>query len=134
MIKEELKSAGLEVKDSMESLFERGGTTIMEDDNYIRIKGHNIPLSEFRKYDWSDKPIYYAITEDLFVIIREDKMTYRKVKEVRDCGFTYSFMKTIVKTENLHWLKRHFKSAEDKDSPFYPNAYKVMQHQLEKEE
>jgi len=132
-----LKENGMEIKDSLESLFERGGTTIMEGDNYVRIKDKNIPLSTFKEYQPEGyEPIYYSITDELFIIAGKGKMKTFKIKEdFLKYDWVYSFMKTIVKTQEIKGLRKHFdKARKGKDSAFHRNAYKVLEHQLKKGE
>jgi hypothetical protein len=109
----------------------------MEGDNYVRIKDKNIPLSTFKEYQPEGyEPIYYSITDELFIIAGKGKMKTFKIKEdFLKYDWVYSFMKTIVKTQEIKGLRKHFdKARKGKDSAFHRNAYKVLEHQLKKGE
>lgn len=134
-----LKSKGIEIHNFVDSLFERGGT--MQED-YIIVKGEKIGLSqlkEFKMYrgvldkvlNGGDKDIVggilYTITDDLFIIINQNGLTYRKIKI--NSEYIYDFLKTIVKTRNIDELKKHFKEANDSDGIFNNRSFHVLARQ-----
>lgn len=111
--KELLINAGIEVHKPIESLFHRGGTTIIDNKEFILINNDIFILDNIntlKGIKGKKQDILWFIKDDKFYIINKHGFHTRKIKINISCNFVYKFMKTIVKTIDKDRLIKHFKN------------------------